>query len=211
MAEDSSVRSFAPTPMFDARRLHPHAESRIRGQGLRSLSHAIAARYDRETVREIFAATSAHIRPTVTSANIATSGWYPISWYGDTYRAVREVTGASVEIAASLRGDAIRRDAKGIFRFMLSFASPQALIRQAERVCALYIDGPRFKNRMIGQDELDFEFTNLVGYDECCVHDHLGGAMAALEMSGAHGIAVRSLEIAPNVSSFRAKVGWTKS
>ncbi len=194
--------------LSDERQLHPHSVSRVRGQGLRSLVHAIAARHDRATVQTVFAGTSAHIRPTLASGNIAASAWYPITWYADTYRALREVTGAPLEIAASLRAEAVRRDAKGVFRFMLSFASPEALIRQAERVCALYIDGPKLKTRFVRTGELEIEFVNLVGYDECCVHDHVGGALAALEMSGARGITLRSLEIGPNVSTFVALLGW---
>lgn len=198
----------ASSALADERKLHPNAEARVRGQGLRSLVHAIAARWDQETTQRIFAATSPLVRPTIATGNIAGTAWFPVGHYVDVFRAVHEVTGEGVEVAASLRADAFKRDARGIFRFLLRFSSPPALIRQAERVVGLYLDGPTFRQQPLGQNALEFEFANLVGYDEFVVHDHVGGAMAAFELAGGRAVTLESLDVEPNVTSFRVVLSW---
>jgi hypothetical protein len=203
----ASVHLNEPSP-FLVHAASPSGPSRIRGQGLRSLLHALAGRFDADTVAAIFQETNTDVRPTLLSSNIAVSGWYPISWYAEIYRACRIVTGAGPEIARELRAEALRRDAKGLFRFLLRFATPAALVRHSERVCALYLEGPVVKSAMSGPQELQMEFSGLRGYDESCVHDHIGGASAALELSGGVNIALRSLVVAPYYTSFVARLGW---
>jgi hypothetical protein len=167
----------------------------VRGQGLRSLLQAISSRWEADTVAQILARTHETVRSNVLHAEIAASGWYPITWYGELYRACREVTGAPTEVAAELRGEALRLDARGMFRFLLKFASPRALVSNYERVCGLYLDGPRIEVQHVGRSSIDVRWSNLVGYDEACIHDHLGGALEAIRLCQGRSARVSDLEI----------------
>jgi hypothetical protein len=156
---------------------------------------AISGRWDAATVVRILESADDTVRSNVLHAEIATSGWYPVTWYADLYRACRTVTGAPVEIAAELRAEALRHDARGLFRFLLKFTSPGALVSNYERVCGLYLDGPRIEVQRVGLGAIDVRWSNLVGYDEACVHDHLGGALEAITLCQGRAARLTDLEI----------------
>lgn len=184
-----------PIPLARARATGHERVCRVRGQGLRSLLQAIAARWDAETVAEIVARTPENLRSTVLHADIATSGWYPVTWYSEIHRACRDVTGAPLAVAAELRAEALRIDSRGMFRFLLRFASPRALLRNYVRVCGLYLDGPRIDVAFVGRSSIDVRWSELVGYDEACVMDHVGGALAAFELCNGKNVRHSELEL----------------
>jgi hypothetical protein len=168
---------------------------RVRGQGLRSLLQAFSARWDAATVSRILARTQETVRSNVLHADIAASGWYPITWYGDLYRACREVTGAPMEVASELRAEALRIDARGMFRFLLKFASPPSLVGNYKRVCGLYVDGPQIEVETPRRNTVDVRWSKLVGYDRACVLDHVGGALEAIALCKGNNVRFSDLEM----------------
>jgi hypothetical protein len=187
---------------------------RVRGQGVRSLLQAISARWDAETVSEILARTPETVRSNVLHADVAASGWYPVTWYGELYRACREVTGAPVEVAAELRAEALRIDARGLFRFLLRFASPRSLVENYERICGLYLDGPRIEVDFVRSNAIEVRWSNLHGYDETCVYDHVGGAVEALTLCKGRNVRFSDLEVVwfegafARCEAFRTIIHW---
>lgn len=183
-------------------------ETRIRGVAARSMLHALTSTFGEETTERIIAATTGEAASLWQSRDIASSAWYPISFIREIHRATAACTGEGAAAVRGLRRTAVRLDARGIFKFLLRFASPALLAPAAGTVLELYLDGPTLEAKLIAPDTIHFRFENTVGYDELMWADHLGGIEAVVEASGGRNPRSVSLETAADYRVLVGEVRW---
>lgn len=124
--------------------------------------------------------------------DLSGTGWYPIQFYAAIHDAVRAVTGGGLTLCRRLGREARKHDARGVYHFVLRFGSPEAAARHADKILALYTDGPMVQvgsvERGDGIASVCFEYTNASGYDENLWQDVLGSMEVIFEMTGASGV-----------------------
>lgn len=183
-------------------------EVRIRGQAFRSLFAAISSLLSPEQVTQVVARLEPEVQALWPGAVQAT-GWYSLAWYKQLQQAACAVSGQA-DFAHRLGREARRLDARGVYRFILRFASPEALIRNASSVLALYLEGPVVRTgpvvRGVSSCSIGFELDCADGFDAGLWDELLGSLEQIFELAGATGVAARALDHEPGW--LRGEVVW---
>jgi hypothetical protein len=165
-------------------------EARVRGQSFRGLLQALGSLS--VDVEAVVARLPSELGPLV-NGDVKGTGWYPIASYAALHQAALEVTGKSVAFSRALGEQATRLDARGVFQFVLRFVSPESLIRHADRVLGLYIDGPVIDVVLLGPNRGRVHISSAAGYTPSIWEDHYGSMEALVTLSG--GRDAKALEI----------------
>jgi hypothetical protein len=165
-------------------------EARVRGQAFRSLLQALGSLS--VDVEAVVARLPSELGPLV-NGDVRGTGWYPIASYAALHQAALEVTGKSVAFSRALGEQATRLDARGVFQFVLRFVSPESLVRHADRVLGLYIDGPVIDVVLLGPNRGRVHISGAAGYSPSIWEDHYGSMEALVALSG--GRDARAVEI----------------
>lgn len=156
-------------------------EARVRGQAFRSLLQALGSlSVDVEAV----AARLPSELAVLVNGDVKGTGWYPIASYAALHQAVLDVADKPVAFSRALGERATRIDARGVFQFVLRFVSPESLVRHADRVLGLYIDGPAIDVVLIGSNRGRVHLSGAVGYTPSIWEDHWGTMEALVSLSG---------------------------
>jgi len=161
------------------------SDARVRGQAFRSLLAALSSvSVDVEAVVQRLPADVA----TLLNGDVRGTGWYPVASYGLLHQAALDVTGKPTSFSREIGQQAKRLDGRGVFQFVLRFVSPESLIRHADRVLGLYVDGPMIDVSLIadaaGKRRARVHITNAAGYTEPIWQDHYGSMEAMVALSG---------------------------
>jgi hypothetical protein len=108
-----------------------------------------------------------------------------------------------------------RMDARGIYRFVLRFASPESMIRHAQFVLGLYLDGPTLTvstalARRPGDEQIAFRFDNAFGFHDDVWQGMLGSAEALCELSGGLDPEARCIETDSDAGWMAGEVCWRR-
>lgn len=181
---------------------------RIRGQAFRSLFGAIGSLLTPEQVAEVMTRLEPEVRALLPGAVNGTQ-WYSLAWYKQVQRAACDV-GGSADFARRLGREARRLDARGVYRFILRFVSPESLIRNSASVMALYLEGPTLRTGEVRRAptscSLEFEVTDADGFDDCLWEELLGSMEQLFRAAGSAGAAARVLEHDPGW--LRGEISW---
>lgn len=156
-------------------------EARVRGQAFRSLLQALGSLS--VDVEAVVARLPSELGPLV-NGDVRGTGWYPIASYAALHQAALEVTGKPVAFSRALGEQATRLDARGVFQFVLRFCSPESLVRHADRVLGLYIDGPVIDVVLLGPNRGRVHISSAAGYTPSIWEDHYGSMEALVTLSG---------------------------
>ncbi len=115
---------------------------------------------------------------------VSSAGWYPLPWYCVLHRTAQEVAGAGTELARRIGFMATHSDAKGIYRFVLSFVDTGTILRHADRVLSLYFEGPRIAVEPISRTEATLKIEDCHGADASVWANIVGASEALIEVSG---------------------------
>ncbi|MBL8743395.1 MAG: hypothetical protein JNK04_19935 [Myxococcales bacterium] len=165
-------------------------EARIRGQAFRSLLQALGSlSVDVEAV-------VARLPPevaTLVNGDMKGTGWYPIASYAALHQAALDVSGKPVSFSRVVGQQATRLDARGVFQFVLRFVSPESLVRHADRVLGLYVEGSAIDVVLLGPNRGRVHISGAYGYTPSIWEDHWGTMEALVSLSG--GVSPRAVEI----------------
>jgi hypothetical protein len=165
-------------------------EARVRGQAFRSLLQALGSLS--VDVEAVIARLPSELGPLV-NGDVKGTGWYPIASYAALHQAALDVTGKSVAFSRALGEQATRLDARGVFQFVLRFVSPESLVRHADRVLGLYIDGPVIDVVLLAPNRGRVHISSAAGYTQSIWEDHYGSMEALVMLSG--GREAKAVEI----------------
>ncbi|MFO0552950.1 MAG: hypothetical protein U0271_31470 [Polyangiaceae bacterium] len=163
---------------------HPHV-ARFRGQAFRSLLAALGSVLGPSSVAAVLAELRDRQLPGFDAENLRSTDWYSVSAYAEVHRAAQSLSGRGTDLARELGAEAMRVDARGVYQFLLRFVSPTSLMRNAERVAALYIDGPRIQVEQQHAGDATIQITDALGFDASVWQDFVGSISSLLTLSGA--------------------------
>ncbi|NUP14227.1 MAG: hypothetical protein HOW73_49970, partial [Polyangiaceae bacterium] len=158
-------------------------ETRVKGQGFRGIIAAVESQHGKGALERARAAMD----PDVRLDGIVASGWYPMSWYRELHRAAAIAIPGVPDLAFELGKEAMRKDLRGVYRFILSILGPDRSFSHAERVLSTYFEGARFEVVERRPDGLTARFFELRGMDDACWNDLLGGTTIVAEAPAGRG------------------------
>jgi len=199
--------SSAPARQHGAAASRP---ARFRGQAFRSLLGAIGATCDSAALDEVLALLPTEAGSLLRRSEIVGTAWYPVEWLAALHAAAQAVTGRGPELARELGRDAMRMDARGIYQFVLRFVSPESLIRHAQLLVGLYVEGPRLTvGRVVpGEGHVTFRFDNALGYDSNVWLGVLGSCEALIELAGAYAPRARCVDGGGDAGWLAGDIRW---
>ncbi len=165
-------------------------EARIRGQAFRSLLQGLGSlSVDVEAVAARLPAELA----VLVNGDVKGTGWYPIASYASLHQAALEESGLPLSFSRALGKQATQIDARGVFQFVLRFVSPESLVRHADRVLGLYVEGPAIDVVLLGSNRGRVHVSGAIGYTPSIWEDSYGTMEALVTLSG--GRDARAVEI----------------
>jgi hypothetical protein len=144
---------------------------------------AFGSLYGVDGVRKLIMALPAPVGVALRDDIVSASGWYPLPWYGVLHRTAQEVTGEGLALARRLGYLSTQGDAKGIYRFVLSFVQPTLIVKHADRVLSLYLEGPRVTAEILGRTAGKVTIEDCPGADANVWEDVMGSTEAMIEGS----------------------------
>jgi hypothetical protein len=125
----------------------------------------------------------------VERGGIMASGWYPLAWYSEVTKAIRDEYGPDIGLEIGRLG--MRNDINSFIRFILALASPLMLLHLSSRVFRIYFQGANLETKQTGPREGRLHMWGLDGTN-AATWDAIGGAVAAfVELSGGKDVKVR--------------------
>ncbi len=163
-------------------------EVKLKGQAFRGLCGALRQRHGDAVHERVLAAMPGEAGQALRYGSIVAGGWYPIAWYRELHAAIQQTLGKDPETPRQLSRLATKNDINGVYRFVLSFLSPGALLSQWPRIWGLYCDGGKITTTP-QEAGVQLEFSGCIGHDRLIWLDLSGGIEAMLE--ACHGKASR--------------------
>lgn len=191
-------------------------ESLVRGQALRGTIAALGSFFSASQVAEILSFLPPEAKHVV--GGLATTRWYPISWSIAIHRGARIVSKRGAELSYELGKRARMLDARGLYRFLLRFSSPELFIRHSDRLMSLYADGPTIQfgpvlSTLIGDQShfrVSVRLDHCYAFDENIWQHSLGSIDGLFELSGAKDCRIEVTDGGGDASWMSAEVHWTR-
>jgi hypothetical protein len=157
-------------------------ELRLKGQAFKGIFWALQQRHGVAVYEQVVGGLPDEFRNAVRYGELVAGGWYPIAWYREMYESIGRVVGRSPEVPRELSRIAVKQDLNAVYRFVLSFVSPDLMLANWQRVWSLYCDGGRLVVQQPSNREMHLEFTGCFGHDRIIWQDVTGGIEAILEV-----------------------------
>ena len=136
---------------------------------------------------------SQDVREALHHRSLVATGWYPVAWYCDIWRGIRESTGEGVSIARTLGRESFRQDLNLVHKFALSLLSPETVMSIGTRLTAKYYRPTRVSFEMSGGVAYA-HYADCIGWDENMWAEIVAGIELMLELAGAKNISIRLIE-----------------
>lgn len=162
---------------------------RVKGQSVRGYLQTLETHVGADFVSRALVACPAELRHAVQYGTILPGGWYPIEWSAALSEYVLGQLGEvrTREIAHRQTHD----DLKGLYRFVLSMATPRLLLQQTHRVLRTFYDGGAIRNEDLATTKIRSHFTEFDGFTRGLWVDTEGSVAALLEATGARDVVLR--------------------
>lgn len=219
--DDAPLSNFSATPasglLVSGGRSSSFAnESLVRGQALRGTIAALGSFFSASQVAEILAFLPPEAKQLV--GGLATTRWYPLSWSIAIHQGARIVSKRGVELSYELGKRARMLDARGLYRFLLRFSSPELFIRHSDRLMSLYADGPTIQFGPISSASsaeeqrcrVSVRLDHCYAFDENIWQHALGSIDGVFELSGAKNCRIEVTDGGGDSSALAAEVHWTR-
>lgn len=125
---------------------------------------------------------------------IVSGGWYPIDWYKQLFRAIRESSGEGKELVHEIGRQCTRDDMAGIYSMLAKLISPQSLFSLGQRVFSNYYSVGKVEVVESRTGYTLARWTECQGFDENMWTEVLGSCVQLLEIGGAEYVRARILQ-----------------
>jgi hypothetical protein len=162
----------------------PTTENMMKGQAFRSFLDAYEIIFDAEAKARLIALLPTELSDATRFGGIVASGWYPMSWYCALYEAMGKDKMLSAHMARRIGRETTARDIKGVYSFILRFASPTMVFANINRILGLYVQRceASILHREDGRVRVRIEIP---GSNRWVWEEFSGGAEAILDACGA--------------------------
>lgn len=115
---------------------------------------------------------------------IIASGWYPIDWYLRLYEASQRIGVDQRGFAKRMGRATTEQDVKGIYSFIVKFASPGMVFATAQRLLGMYVED--VSTKLVHKEEARVRMQVTIAGSFTELWDELaGGGEAMLSVNGA--------------------------
>lgn len=197
-AEQLAARSEAGATSTVGASLEVVPRSEFKGQLFHSNLAALGAHHGAGAVRQAIEACGGAVGEALRRGTLHSSSWYPAGWVSELLRSICEVSGRGPELAAQLGREAMLSDRRGIFRPVLSFASPERILPIAPLVYGLYVRGPKQALIARGSGEVRVRWTGCRGFDLNIRALHVGATLGLIDIAGGLDAEVRQVPGRPD-------------
>lgn len=163
----------------------------VKGQSLRQTLEVLREIFGEEATTRVVARLPEDFRRACQASGVLTSGWYPISWAVEIYRATAVVLPEVNDLPERVARRGVEHDMKGIYGFLARFVSPEFCIRQAPRILGTYFKGPTIGTEILGRGHAELYFARCDGFSRALWRDVLAGAARIFEQAGAKNVNIR--------------------
>jgi hypothetical protein len=162
------------------------AEPRVKGTTFRSVVVALHELRGESAVTRAYALMAPELSEAYRRGAILSSGWYPISWYRELFRAVVAAANGGPQFARSVGYQSTKYDMAKIHNRLISlFVSPQVLLKFAAGYFSNYYDTGRFEVLESERGHIKARCIGCTGFDQNMWNDIAGSSTALLEGAGA--------------------------
>ena len=117
------------------------------------------------------------------------ASWYPIGWYRELFRSLRESSSSGIELPHSIGMLAAQHDMAGVHkRIVAKLLSPQALFNASQRVFNTYYDTGKAQTLEHSKGYVRARFSGCIGWDANMWAELLGSCQSLLEIAGARDV-----------------------
>lgn len=180
----------------------------MRGAAFLSFFDAVRELRDDATATRVCDALPPPLRERFVSGALTRIGWYPMADYSRLHTAANEVLGGGHAFARQLGRVTTEQDTRGLLRYVLAFASPELLMRYADKVVMSYVRGARCHSERIAARHSMLHVEDFHGASELVHQEWIGGVQILVERCGGKTVSVSLVPTAiPAAASF--EVRWT--
>lgn len=181
----------------------------MKGVAFHSMLAAVEEAHGRAGRERVEAALPEALRERVARGGLTRVGWYPVRDYTAMHEAVQAALGGGETTARSLGRLSTEIDTRGLLRFVLAMASPDLLMRHADRVLGSYVRGAHVRVDELRPALYDITLMGMGGASRYVYAEFEGGLGYLLERTGAKGVSVRRRAILDDGSGATIIATWT--
>jgi hypothetical protein len=167
-------------------------EIQAKGLTFVSVLSAIDDLRGREFRDQVIAAMPEESGTALRYGSVIASGWYPIRWYRELFKAALEIADKP-DFAREIGRASVRREIKGVHRLLFKVLSVETLQKQGSRFFKAYFQPTDIKNERLGPGLGRTLFLRCTGFDRNLWQEQLGCCEELLAQSGVQLPRVRVL------------------
>jgi hypothetical protein len=115
--------------------------------------------------------------------SVIASGWYPIRWYRELFKAALSESG-DLDFAREIGRASVRREIKGVHRLLFKVISVDTLQQHGARFFKAYFHPTTVTTERVGPGVGRTRYSKCVGFDKNLWHEQLGCIEELLVQSG---------------------------
>lgn len=164
-------------------------DPKVKGLAFRSVLKSLEALRGQVAVAAALGAMDPEVADAYRRNTILATGWYPIAWYREAFRAIVATT--SPELPRAIGAEAIRADLDGVHKLMLRMLSPETAFSLSSKLFGKYYDTGSLR---IAEGRNGFtraEAGGCTGRDRNMWLELLGSSERVLELAGARHVRMR--------------------
>jgi hypothetical protein len=169
------------------------AASIVKGLAFLSVMRAVTKLRGTKQTEQALSRMSQEVSDGLRHGSIVASGWYPVAWYCDMWRGIRDSTGEGVGFARTIGRESFRQDLNLVHKFALSLLSPETVMSIGTRLTAKYYRPARVSFELHSGVAHAY-YSDCHGWDENMWAEIAAGIELMLELSGAKRIRIRLVE-----------------
>lgn len=191
------------------RRPAPAEPLHFRWQAFESIGAALEKLHGPQALERLRPRLSAKLAEVISTRALASREWYPVAWYGELHDAAQAEFGGGRRLHREIGRLATEHDLRTIYRFILQFVSPHAILAQAPRIWGLYSDRGVVTHEDLAPSLVRVHFTECPGVSLPVWEDIAAGTAAILSACGAKSLTHVLVSASTELGSCVAQYEWS--
>lgn len=134
--------------------------------------------------------------------------WYPIAWYAELHDAAQAEYGGGRRLHREIGRLATEHDLSTVYRFILQFVSPRAILAQSQRIWNLYSDRGVVTYEELGANRVRVHFAECPGVSLPVWEDIASSTAAILAACGARSLTHTLVSASTELGTCVAQYEW---